>query len=233
MYTILVNQNNTLTTSIKTNIMHRSSMVDNLRVLVEQYYNFDDATKLDMSDFICTMEYVLPISRKYTTEVLTPENELYKDRLDYRLPVDTKLTSEAGDVEVKFVFTKADLDGDTVKSRVRKTSSTVVKIIPVEIWSDYIPDANLDSIAQIMLSLQGKIEQEKAYADMIATTKADGIAKDETTNEIYLTSNGVEIGNRITDSEGGFDEEGVPTVDFSDIIPEEPSSSVVNNVVEF
>ena len=215
MYTILINKNNTLTTSNRTNIMHRSSMVDSLRVLVDPYYEFNDVTTLDMSEFICTMEYVLPVSRQYTTEILIPQSELYKERLDYRLPVDTKITSEAGDVEVKFVFTKLEmLDDGTMKPRVRKTSSTIVKIIPVETWSDYIPDANLDSIAKLMLELQGKIEEEKAYAEMIVATKADGIAKDETTNEIYLTAQGKEIGTRITDSDTVIDEEGIPTVDF-------------------
>ena len=237
MYTILVNKNNTLTTSNRTNIMHRSSMVDSLRVLVDPYYEFNDTTTLDMSEFICTMEYVLPVSRKYTTEVLISQGELYKERLDYRLPVDTKITSEAGDVEVKFIFTKLEmLDDGMMKPRVRKTSSTVVKIIPVEAWSDYIPDANLDSIAQMMLMLQGKIEQEKAYAEIIATTKADGIAKDETTNEIYLTANGVEIGNRITDSDSGIDEEGIPNVDFGyGVDSDKPEDSDENgyDVVKF
>lgn len=233
MYTILINKNNTLTTSNRTNIMHRSSMVDSLRVLVDPYYEFNDITTLNMSEFICTMEYVLPVSKKYTTEVLTPQSELYKEKLDYRLPVDTKITSEAGDVEVKFVFTKLEmLDDGKMKPRVRKTSSTIVKVIPVETWSDYIPDANLDSIAQIMLMLQGKIEQEKAYAEIIATTKADGIAKDEETNEIYLTSQGKEIGNRIIDSDTCTAEDGVPVVEFATIEPDEPDS-LVNNVVEF
>ncbi len=234
MYTILINKNNTLTTSNRTNIMHRSSMVDSLRVLVDPYYDFNDTTTLDMSEFICTMEYVLPVSRKYTTEVLTPQSELYKEKLDYRLPVDTKITSEAGDVEVKFIFTKLEmLDEGTMKPRVRKTSSTIVKIIPVETWSDYIPDANLDSIAQMMLMLQGKIEQEKAYAEIIATTKADGIAKDEETNEIYLTAYGQEIGNRIKDSDTCTAEDGVPVVEFTTIEPENPDDGSVDNVVEF
>ena len=49
-------------------------------------------------------------------------------------------------------------------------------------------------------------------AQIMVNGKADSIAKDDTTNEIYLTSNGVEIGKRIKDE---CDIEGVPVVDLN------------------
>ena len=232
MYTILVKDDNTLVTTIRTNIMHRSSMVDGFRVLVDPTYNAEE--KFDMRTFQCIVEYKTPISDTYTPEVLTPLDELYKDKLEYRLPVDTKITSEVGDIEFKFMFVRADMDSDgNVIERVRKTSSSTIKVLPVAKWSDYIADAKLDSIAQVLLMNQAVANQLGAYADMLNDTKADNIVKDEETHEFYLTANGKEIGNRVKDKGGIIDEYGVPIVDFA-VAPDTPDvDGEVDNVVEF
>lgn len=229
MYTILVKNDNTVISTVRTNIMHRSSMVDNFRVLVDPTYN-----GFNMRDFQCIMEYKLPISDTYTPEVLTPLEDLYNGKLDYRLPIDTKITSESGDVEFKFIFARAEMDENgNVVERVRKTSSSTIKILPVAKWSDYIADAKLDSIAQVLLMNQAVANQLGAYADMLNDTKADSIAKDEETQELYLTANGKEIGNRVKDSGSIADTHGVPVVEFgySSTLPEEDGE--IDNVVEF
>lgn len=234
MYTVLVKNDNTLISTVRTNIMHRSSMVDGFRVLVDPIYNEEEA--YDMRTFQCVMEYKTPISETYTPEILTPLNELYNGKLDYRLPVDTKITSEVGDIEFKFMFLRADMDADgNVIERVRKTSSSTLKILPVAKWSDYIADAKLDSIAQVLLMNQAVANQLGSYADMLNETKADNIAKDNETHEIYLTSNGKEIGNRIKDSGSLSDDHGVPVVEFgaSPIVPGEDENGEIDNVVEF
>lgn len=192
-YTILVNNDNTLTTSVKTRIMQRSNMVDKLHFLVEPIYN-----DYDMSKFTLTMEYVLPVSRKYRTEVLVLSEELYKNKLEYFLPVDTKITSEAGNVEFTLTFTYLEMDaeGNTVE-HVRKTDTSIIQILSAAQWAEYIPSADLDSISQIMLSLQAKIEQEKVYAELLQESRADNIKLDEENGEIYLTVNGEKIGEAI------------------------------------
>lgn len=237
MYTVLVKNDNTVISTVRTNIMHRSSMVDNFRVLVDPMYN-----GFDMRTFQCVMEYKLPISDTYTPEILTPSDELYSGKLDYRLPVDTKITSEVGDIEFKFMFIRADMDenGNPIE-RVRKTSSSTLTILPVAMWSDYISDAKLDSIAQALLMnqaqnkyLEGIANQLGSYADVLNMTKADNIAKDVETQEIYLTSNGKEIGNRIkTEGSSVTDEHGVPVVDFSSHSSTPDENFELNNVIEF
>lgn len=227
MYTVLVKNDNTLVTTVKTNIMHRSSMVDNFRVLVDPTYN-----DYDMRTFQCVMEYKLPISNTYTPEILTPLDELYNGKLDYRLPINTKLTSETGNVEYKFIFVRADMDSEgNVIERVRKTVSNTLNVLPVAMWSDYIADAKLDSLAQVLLMNQAVANQLGAYADMLNMTKADSIAKDEETQEIYLTANGKEIGNRVKDGGGLTDEYGVPVVEFNENSSDD--NGEIDNVVEF
>ena len=83
MYTILVNDDNTLTTSIRERIMQRSKLVDSLHFLVSPTYK-----GLDMTDFTVTMEYILPVSKEYVSEVLVKSEELYKEMLEYKLPFD-------------------------------------------------------------------------------------------------------------------------------------------------
>lgn len=238
MYTILVKNDNTLVATVRTNIMHRSSMVDGFRVLVDPTYGDEG---FDMRTFQCVMEYKLPISDTYTPEILTPLDELYNGKLDYRLPLDTKITSEVGDVEFKFMFLRLDMDADgNMIERNRKTSSSTLKILPVAMWNDYIADSKLDSIAQILLMNQAQnkyvgemVNQLGAYADTLNMTKADNIEKDEATSEIYLTANGKRIGNSVKDSVGSSlaDEFGIPVVEFTSFAPD--GDDEFNNVVEF
>ena len=132
MYTILVNQDNTMITSVRERIMQRSKLVDSLHFLVDPIYK-----GLDMSDFTVIMEYILPVSKKYITEILIKSNEPYnskinKEMLEYTLPFDTKLTREPGDIKVQLTFTKVDLDeyGNN-RQYVRKISETTIHITPI------------------------------------------------------------------------------------------------------
>ena len=93
MYTFLINEDNTLTCSIQDAIMERSKMVDKLHFLADPTYK-----GVDMTDYTVNLEYVLPISKRYKTEILTKSDELYKNKLEYILPFDTDLTSEPGDI---------------------------------------------------------------------------------------------------------------------------------------
>ena len=66
MYTILVTNENELKVTVKERIMQRSKLVDSFHFLVDQLYK----DNIDMTDFTVTMEYVLPVSKKYVTETL-------------------------------------------------------------------------------------------------------------------------------------------------------------------
>ena len=194
MYTILVNQDNTMTTSVRERIMQRSKLVDSLHFLVNPIYK-----ELDMSDFTVVMEYILPISKEYKTETLVKSDELYKDMLEYKLPCDTALTKEHGDIEVQISFTKVDLDADGNNIQyVRKTSPCKITIVPISAWSDIIPDEALNAVDMAFLQLEGKIKELEEIADTYNTTKADNITLDNDSKELYLTSNGSAIGDKIS-----------------------------------
>ena len=73
MYTILLGDDNELVTSVEERIIQRSKLVDNLHFLVEPIYKEEN-----MTDYICMMEYRLPVSKEYKSEILTVSDELYK-----------------------------------------------------------------------------------------------------------------------------------------------------------
>lgn len=193
MYTILLNESNELITSVKERIMQRSKLVDSLHFLVDPIYK-----EMSMSDFLVTMEYILPISREYKTEILVQSPELYKGKLEYKLPFDTCLTKEHGKIEVQLTFTKVELtpDGDNIQY-VRKTSPTTITIVPIAAWSDVIADDALTALDQRIIQTQAMIEAVDEMNWNLDETKADNIIYDESGKYLQLTACGKPIGNKI------------------------------------
>ena len=199
MYTILVNDDNTLTTSVRERIMQRSKLVDSLHFLVSPTYK-----ELDMTDFTVTMEYILPVSKEYVSEVLVKSEELYKEMLEYKLPFDTDLTKEAGEIEVKLTFSKVDLDEDGNDVQyVRKISATSITIIPVESWCDIIPDKALDAIDQRIIKTDAQIKALLEANEITRLEKADNLVLDNENKELYLTAEGNQIGDKVKLSDLG------------------------------
>ena len=238
MYTILIKQDDTMVATNRENIYHRTSLVHNLRFLVDPLFNDGNGT-LDVRSCICTLEYKTPISNTYVPVILTPSVNLYKDKVEYLLPVDTAITSEVGNVEMKLSWIKLENgENGTFKERVRKTPAISIEILPVAQWSDYIADSKLDNIAQMILNNQAMTEQMKVYIDQVqqlaqynAISKADNMTYNEETNTLQLQSMGMPIGSPVKLEECNL-EDGIPVVDFTTIDPDDGDKEV-NNVVEF
>lgn len=193
MYTILVNEANELVTTVRERIMQRSKLVDNLHFLVEPTYK-----GINMSDFTVMLEYLTPVSHEYHTEILVKSDELYKDRLEFKLPFDTNLTREAGDIQVQLTFVKLtmDADGNNVQ-QVRKTSAATIKILPITAWSDVVADSALTSLDQRLIQTQAMLEATQDMANYLDFTKADNMVFNKEQQYLQLTANGTPIGNQI------------------------------------
>lgn len=219
MYTIVLNDNNELVTTIKERIMQRSKLVNTLHFLIAPMYK-----DIDMSEFTVMLEYVLPISREYHTEVLTKSEELYKDMLEYKVPFDTCLTKEAGRVELQLSMIKSELDedGNSVQ-RVRKTSTVMINITPISAWSDIVADSALSAIDQRIIQLDAMLNATNEMSQYLYETKADNVMYSKEGQYIQLTANGVPIGSQIAISDFGtnvtsvqVDEDGNLVVNYSD-----------------
>lgn len=192
MYTILLNETNELITSVKERIMQRSKLVDNLHFLVDPIYKGHD-----MSEFMATMEYLLPVSKELHTEQLTLSDELYKEKLEYKVPFDTTLTKEAGKIEVQLTFTKIERDEEGKTTQyVRKTSPASITIVPISAWSDIIADSALDVIDQRLIQTEAMINALNDLSQEIYDNKADNIVFN--TNKIQLVANGKPIGDPVS-----------------------------------
>lgn len=210
MYTFLINADNSITASLIERIMQRSKLVNSLHFLADQTWQ-----GLNMADYTVLLEYKLPVSKSYKTEILKKSTELYKNKLEYKLPFDTNLTSEAGDIEFWLTFSDVEMTagGETIQ-RVRKVGPGVVHIVPISNWADVVPDEALSSLDQRILEL---IALNKSMYDQLNTNldnKADNIKYQN--NILQLTSNGKEIGNavEITGGSSGADSHTMRVVPF-------------------
>lgn len=199
MYTFLIGEDNTLTATVVERIMERSKLVDSLHFLADPIYK-----DIDMSDFTVMMEYVLPVSKKYKTEILEKSDELYKDMLEYKLPFDTALTSEPGDIEIQLTFTNVTLDADGKSTQyVRKVGPGSIKIVAISTWSDIIPDEALSAVDQRLLAAQALMKALNEQNNAIMKSKADSLRYKD--NLLQLTAQGTPIGTavKIVSSDSG------------------------------
>ena len=196
--TILITQTNELIdTTPKERIMQKSKLVDELHFIVDAMYK-----GTDMSTFTMVMEYKLPVSNEYKTQILEQSPELYEGMLEYKIPIDTDITKYPGNVEIQITMSKLESDDrGKVLQRVRKVQPTVLKIYPIAAWSDMIPDADLTALDQRILKQDAQIKELNELADKLNMTKADNLSYSE--NMLQLTSNGEKIGSAVSITSSG------------------------------
>lgn len=210
LYVILVNDDDSLYGSHKERIMQRSKCVDELVFIADPIYR----NKHDMTNASVVLEYLLPISKEYITEYLTLSDERYNDCfLQYKLPFDTKITSESGNVELQLTFAYTDLDenGNGIQ-RVRKTSATIIKIVPISAWSDIIPDSALSALDQRILKQDAQIRALTDLANVLDDNNVDNLVYNESEETLQLSAKGVAVGDKI--SVRDMLDDGIPVVNL-------------------
>ena len=210
-YVILINEDNTMTTTHKKRIVQRSKLVDDLWFLAEPEYN-----GYNMADFTVVLEYLQPVSKKYRTELLALSDDRYGDYLKYTLPFDTKITSEAGNVElqISFVTTELDENGKGTQ-RVRKITGTTIIVTPISAWSDIIPDCALSALDQRIIKMDAQMKELCEINETIRADKADNLSYNYDSNELQLMSGDKPIGNKVILNNECVDKDGMPVVDFT------------------
>lgn len=208
MFTILLSNNNTAFITEKQRLMQKSKLVDTLRFLVEPEYK-----GYAMSEFTMMMQYMTPATHKHKSEILELNAETYKDYLQYTLPIDTDLTSEAGEIEIQLSFSCVELDenGHSVQ-RVRKISPFTIEVLPISAWSDIIPDEALNAIDQRLIMVNAQIKAMEEMQMILDNTKADDLSYQD--DKLQLLSNGEAIGSPIILTPGGCSGDGIPIIDI-------------------
>lgn len=237
MYVILVNDDNTLYGSHKERIMQGSKLVDTLCFVVPQFYKKTH----DMTNALVMMEYLLPISRRYETEYLELCDERYAEKvLQYKLPFDTKLTNEHGSIQLQLTFAWVEKDANgKIIQRVRKTSPTIIEVIPISAWSDIIPDSSLASLDQRIIMQSAQIKALEDLANTFNSNQVDNLVYNSTEETLQLSSKGVGVGDKV--SVRDMMDDGIPVVDLNSNDNSNSGSGnncdcdcdCENNVVEF
>jgi hypothetical protein len=211
MYVVLVNDDDTLYGSHKERIMQRQKLVNDLVFIANPIYR----NTHDMTNATVMLEYVLPVSREYKTVLLTLSDERYDDCfLQYKLPFDTDITSQAGSLELQLTFAYVEMDeyGRGIQ-RVRKTSSTFIEIIPITAWSDIIPDSALSSLDQRLIKLDASMRAMNDYLDVIDNKQVDNLVYDDANETLQLSANGIGVGDKISVKD--MLDDGIPVVDLN------------------
>lgn len=208
MYTLKINDDNTVTTTVKETLIERSNYVDKIQIVTSKLYR----EQIDMSDATLYMKYKLPVSNKIKLTQLTVNDLAYETNyIQYLIPVDAALTAEAGDIEVSFTFLKLVANDDsTYTSYIRKTTSGVIHITPLVQFDKYEPSELFTEIDQRLLVMEGMIK------DLDAQNKAayEGMVKD-----IRLDTEGRKL--TLTDRNGDDTGEGVEVKDLSTMVAED------------
>lgn len=191
MYTILFkSEDKSLQATVRTKIYQRESLVDKFRFLIPQTYN-----DVDLSDFAVVLKY-LDQGNEAQTEILTREDELYKDYYSYILPVDTNLTRFAGDITLHLTMSKVDME--EMKEYSLETGETTITISPLSDYYHFTSNKTFDVITQKVNELNVKLEAMDKMAAAYDASKADNIKLDTESSELYLTSNGKTVGDKIS-----------------------------------
>jgi hypothetical protein len=252
-YIFLLENDNEIIASRREVLMQRSKLVDEVWFLVNPKYK---TCENDMSVFSVMLEYILPTSKSYHSLELVQEKEGYKEYLKYIVPLDSNLSSEAGDIQLQlsFVYVGLDADGKGVQ-KVRKTKPASLHITPIAAWGDIIPDASLAAIDQRIIKTQAQIKELGYYAEIISENQVNNLAYDDISETLQLMAGNKGVGNKV--SVRDMLDDGIPVVDlgsesgdssennnkdcdcgcednvveFGDVISANPNDD--NNVVEF
>lgn len=153
MYTIIMNNDKSLTTTVRTKLYQKEKLIDKIQFLFPLTY---EGESLDA--YIIRLEYA-DQNNIIHSEVLKmdSDNYPYKD-LYFRciLPVDTNLTANAGDIVIRLSLTR--VDASTGEQIVLHTGSETITISPIKDLYAFVPDESLEFADQLVGTLEAKIQ---------------------------------------------------------------------------
>lgn len=199
-----MNKDKSLTITSKTKIYRKESMVDKLKFLFPEQYQ-----DLVLSECTATLKYV-DVHNTPHAEILQKDEELYKGKLAYTLPLDSELTEYPGNISLRITFTKVDLD--TEIQYVMHTGEVTITVDTLSDYYNFIPNKSLEFVDQVIGYFQSKIEAAEKIADLYDSEKADNITYND--DKLQLTSNGKPIGDSVTIISEGEENPGGNTDDF-------------------
>lgn len=185
MYTLKVNNENQVITTVKETIMQRTNCADKVQILIGKQYR-----DIDMSNAIVYMEYKLPISNKLKLLKLNKSEDKNDDWMRFVIPSDLQFTSEAGDIAVVFkIYSIQFIDEKAVWVN-RNSQEGFITITPIVPWADINIDEMFSDIDQRLIALEMLSQNIEAQSKTMYENMATDVVIDN--EKIHLTTiNGV------------------------------------------
>lgn len=187
MYTVIVGADGSMVASVVEVITQNSNLAHTLRILAPQQYQ-----GYNTADFSVVFEYHTPSGAVGAENLMASEN-IYKDFVEYLLPVKSSMTKEPGIIVFCVTFLQNAEEKD--QAIVLKTQPADIMITETDGWSGDLPDDTLNAIDEKMLELQEMQGELKNMQDHLNNNKADGLMYED--HELQLTANGKPIGNSV------------------------------------
>ena len=216
MYTIIMNDDKQLVTTVRKTIYQRENMVDNIQFLFPEFYE-----NINLSDCIAVLKYI-DVGNELHSEILSKDSELYKGKIRFILPINTKLTRFAGNVIIRINITKINTTTG-ISNEVLKTSECVISVLPDNtiVVSDDLTEKLATLESQIAELSNSQVDDLSLTNDLLQVT-ANGITKGEGVKIIV---------SGVTDSELDGVDDGILNLDGIDesSIPNSPTDDNNND----
>lgn len=177
--TIFMNNEKTLICTKYNLIRQYDNVINSLYFLFPTVYN-----DVDLSDFSVNIFYQLPNGDVYN-EVLTKNDELYKEHLKYDFKIASDFTKYGGDVKFKIVMSKKDVEQGI--DYVLNTSECSVTVEGAPSFYDNPTAGTLETLEQQLAEINAKLD-----------TLPNDISLNTITNELWLMNDKLPVGTPIT-----------------------------------
>ncbi len=209
-----MNNDKSLSASVKATLYQREKLVDKIQFLLPQKYE-----QLDIRDCTIVLRYI-DQGNVVHAEKLIQDEELYKERIRCLMDVNTDLTRFAGDIKAHLSFLRLNPE-NSLHEEVLKSGEIIITISPINELYAFTGDDYLDIVDKAMLELEAKQKAQDLLAEAYNTEKADNLVLDRENSSIYLESNGIPI-----------DKSTIPLNALGDAISDETESGLVRVITE-
>lgn len=174
MYTIKMNNDKSLITTIRATIYQYEKNADTLIFLLPMTYE-----EKNIADCVVLLRYILPNNIGKSEELeMCPEP--YKNYYQFRLPISSSLTDVSGEIELWLNIT------DPHDEWMLRTGNLTIEVRSVKDITQYLPSDSRNQLDRLSAKVT-RLEQEKA----------DNILYNNDKQYIQLTANGIPIGEQI------------------------------------
>ena len=214
MYTIMMNPDKSLTTTIRATLYQREKNANKIQFLLPQ-----KCEEVDIKSCTILLKYIDQGNVAHADR-LVMDTELYKDTLiRCVMDVDTNLTRFAGDISVNLSFLRLNPENG-LHEEVLHSGKDIITINPLNDLYAFVGDDSLQIIDKVILELEAKQKAQDLIASTYDTEKADNLVLDTDKSTVYLSSHGEQIG------------EPIALNDLGDAIAEETDSGMIRVITE-